>query len=527
MSGATATANFELSETAVTIEGVIVTATGQEQRQREIGNSVANISTANIDMAPVQTITNLLQGRAAGVVVQPTSGTTGTGSRIRIRGNSSVSLDATPLIIIDGIRVSNESESTQLFTGGIATSRWDDINPEEVESIEILKGPAASALYGTAAANGVIQITTKRGQSGRAILRAYAEHTGQHVPTSLVPDNFRARGFRSDLNAVGDCSLVERANGTCTSVDSLYRYNPLVQAPGSPLRDGGVDKIGLSIAGGSADGAASYYVAAERQEGTGVMEANDLNRTNLRANLSGLVNEKLRVSAQTNFITSYIQLPQEGNTGSGPWLNALLNADPSPANVARGNGFRFPYTAETVGWWKNEEELRRFVGSVTADWRPTEWLHVNGVAGVDQSNRFEQSTIPVPGLATGFFAEGLREQYRAQNREFTANLNANVDRTISRTIESTTAVGIQFNQTSADWTYAAGSGLAPGTITSGEALSVQEFLGETKLFGVYGSQQFGLNDRLYLTAAIRGDQNSAFGDNIGFVVYPAFSASWV
>ncbi|MEX2283872.1 MAG: SusC/RagA family TonB-linked outer membrane protein [Gemmatimonadota bacterium] len=525
--GGTATVNFELTETAVEIEGIIVNATGQEQRQREIGNSVANITTANIELAPVQTLTNLIQGRAAGVVIQPTSGTTGTGSRIRIRGNSSVSLDATPLIIIDGIRVSNESESTGLFTGGTSTSRWDDINPDQVESIEILKGPAASALYGTAAANGVVQITTRRGLGGRTEARVYAEHATLDVPDAVIPTNFRARGFRTDLNARGDCTLVERSRGTCSVIDSLYSYNPLLNAPNSPLRQGNTNKIGGSLSGGSTDGRATFFVGGETQKSDGVTRANELERTNLRANLSGLVNEKLRVSAHSNFITSYIQLPQEGNTGSGPWLNAFQGADPSPANVARGNGFRNPYTAVNVGWWKNEEELRRFVFSVQGDWRPTSWLHVNAVTGVDQNNRFEQGTIPVPGLATGFFAEGLREQFRTQARELTGSLNANLNRELRKNLVSTTAVGVQYNESSADFTYAAGSGLAPGTLTTGEALSVQEFFGETKLLGVYGSQQFGINDRLFLTAAVRGDQNSAFGENIGFVVYPALSGSWV
>jgi TonB-dependent starch-binding outer membrane protein SusC len=525
--GGTATANFELSETAVQIEGIIVNATGQEQRQREIGNSVANISTANIEMAPVQTLTNLIQGRAAGVVIQPTSGTVGTGSRIRIRGNSSVSLDATPLIIIDGIRVTNESESTGLFTGGTSTSRWDDINPDQVESIEILKGPAASALYGTAAANGVVQITTKRGLGGRTEVGVYGEHTTMKLPEDLIPNNYRARGFRTDLGARGDCTLVERSRGVCTTIDSLYVYNPLMDAPGTPLRTGSSNKVGGSVSGGSTDGRATFYVGGETQRADGVMRSNEQNRTNLRANLSGLVTEKLRVSAHSNFITSYTQLPQEGNTGSGPFTNGTQGADPSPGNVLRGQGFRNPYTAANVGWWKNEEELRRFVFSVQGDWRPTSWLHVNAVSGVDQNNRFEQGTIPVPGLATGFFAEGLREQYRTQNRELTASLNANVNRQLRKNLQSTTAVGVQYNETNADWTYAAGSGLAPGTLTTGEALTVQEFFGETKLFGVYGSQQFGLNDRLFVTAAIRGDQNSAFGDNIGFVVYPALSASWV
>jgi TonB-dependent starch-binding outer membrane protein SusC len=551
--GQTATASFAITPTAVGLEGVVVNAAGQEQRRRETGNSVASITTANVEMAPIQSLANLLQGRAPGVLIQPTSGSTGTGQRIQIRGVSSVSLSSTPLIVVDGIRVNNEVESTGLFTGGTSTSRWNDLNAEDIESVEILKGPAASALYGTAAANGVIQITTKRGRGGQTEIRAYAEGSTLTVPRSLVPDNFRARGFRTDLNRVGDCTFVERGAGTCAKVDSLYQFNPLfpeefapcVAALGgsctytgangatqtfvnnSPLREGHQNKVGMSVSGGAGDGSSTYFVGGEVQDGLGTTRGNKLDRVNLRANLTGAVSETFQVNAHTNFVTSYTQLPQEGNTGSGYWLNALFGGDPSPDGIARRQGFRNPYNATNVGWWKNEEQLRRFVGGIGADWRPTSWLRFNGVAGVDQVNRFEQGTIPTPGLATGFFAEGLREQYRTQSRDFTANLNANLTRSLASNIDLNAAIGVQYHEAADDWTYAAGSGLAPGTLTTGEALEVDEFFGKTKLFGLFGSTQFGINDRLFLTPAVRGDQNSAFGENIGFVWYPAMSASWV
>ena len=525
--GETAVADFALATSAVELAGIVVTATGQEQRRREVGNSVAQIDAAEIELASIQNFTNMLQGRAAGVAVLPTSGSLGTGSRIRIRGNSSVSLEGTPLVIVDGIRVNNSTEDTGLFTGGIATSRWEDLNPEDIETIEVLKGPAASALYGTAAANGVIQITTRRGQRGGAQIRAFAERTGMDIRDGDVPTNFRAIGFRSDLGAQGDCTLEEISLGVCTAPETIHEYNPLLDAPGSPLRSGHVDRLGVNVSGGSPMGEVTYFVSVENESGPGVIRDNELDRQSFRANVSGDVSDRLRLRASTNFVNGYIRLPQEGNTGSGAWLNALSSADPSPTNVERGQGFRPPYSASTVGWWQNEEELRRFVGSVAADWRPTSWLHVNAVTGVDQSTRFEQSTIPVPGLPTGCFAEGLREQYRTQDREFTANLNANLTHELSPDIGSNTAVGVQYNETQADWSYAAGSSLAPGTLTAGLALSVQEFYGETKLFGVYGSQQLSYADRLFLTLAVRGDQNSAFGENIGFVTYPAVSASWV
>lgn len=523
----TATADFRLEQSAVEIEGLIVTATGQEQRLREIGNSVSTINTDDLELAPIQNLSEMLLARAPGVIVQPTSGSTGTGSRIRIRGASSVSLSGTPLLIVDGIRVNNEVEDTGLFTGGIETTRWDDLNPEDIESIEILKGPAASALYGTAAANGVIQITTKTGRGGRTQIRAYAEGSSMALPSGTIPDNFRAFGFRSDLGRVAECSLVELTQSTCTGVDTVYSYNPLVDAPGTPLRDGSQTRLGVNVSGGSSDGAVTFYFSGENQDATGVTRDNSLTRQSFRANASGAVNERIRISASTNFINSYTQLPQEGNTGSGAYLNALYGADPQPANIERGGGFRFPYTAENVGGWKNEEELRRFVGSTTVDWRPTSWIQVNGVVGIDQVNRYEQSTIARGGLATGFFEEGLREQYRTQARDFTSNLNTNFTYGVTEAIGANTSLGVQYNAEEDDFTYVAGSGLAPGTLTAGTPIGVDEDLGRTKLFGVLGSQQISLNDRLFLTLAVRGDQDSAFGENIGFVTYPALSGSWV
>ena len=521
------TANFQLSASALEIGGLVVTATGREQRVREVGNAVTMVDMEEVNVAANPTLANVLQGRTPGVTVSPTSGTLGTGQRIQIRGINSLALSSTPLLIIDGIRVNNEVESTGLFTGGISTSRWNDINPEDIESVEILKGPAASALYGTAAANGVIQITTKKGRAGRTNVRTWAQRTTMEIDDDDVPSNFLARGFRSDLGTIGTCGFVQRAAGVCTQVDSLYEYNPLLQDPNSPLRTGILDKFGLSLSGGAAEGNVTYYVSAESEQGPGTIRDNELDRQNFRANVTAEPFSELRLTASTGYTTSFTQLPQEGNTGSGAWLNALLDASPDPTSVAECGGFACPYTGETVGWWKNQEDLTRFTGSLNADWRPNAWLHLNGVVGVDRSNRFERSLVNLPGLPTGSFSTGLREQYRTADQEFTANLNANITRDLSSALVSTTSAGVQYNETESDWTYACGEALSPGTISPAIPCEVAEFYGETKLFGVYGNQQFGINDRLFLTAAIRGDQNSAFGENIGFVVYPAFSASWV
>jgi TonB-dependent SusC/RagA subfamily outer membrane receptor len=166
-SGSTVTADFALSGAATTLDAVTVTATGQSERKRENGAPTATIDSAAIPKAAVSTLSDALSSRVPGVVVQTAAGEIGAGSRIRIRGSNSISLSNEPLLIIDGIRADNSPQSSAQGTGGQLPSRFNDINPEEVEDIEIIKGPAAAALYGTAAANGVIQVTTKKGRAGR------------------------------------------------------------------------------------------------------------------------------------------------------------------------------------------------------------------------------------------------------------------------------------------------------------------------------------------------------------------------
>lgn len=161
----TATLDFELSTTAISLDEVVVTAVG-EQRRVELGNAVTALNPTEItETAPVTNMADLIQGRSAGVQVFNSSGTPGMGSRIRIRGANSMSLSNEPLVYVDGIRVETGSDFA-MNVGGQEPSRFDDLNPEDIESIEIVRGPAAATLYGTEAANGVVRITTKRGVVG-------------------------------------------------------------------------------------------------------------------------------------------------------------------------------------------------------------------------------------------------------------------------------------------------------------------------------------------------------------------------
>lgn len=158
--GQAATVDWALSQVPYTLEEIVTTATG-EQLKRELGNSVSRVEAAQlVDAAPVTSLTEVLNGRVAGVVAIANDGIVGSGSRIRIRGVSSASLATDPLVYVDGIRVSERGPALTVGNGGNSPSFFNDINPEEIESIEVVKGPSAATLYGTQAANGVIRITT-------------------------------------------------------------------------------------------------------------------------------------------------------------------------------------------------------------------------------------------------------------------------------------------------------------------------------------------------------------------------------
>ncbi|HEY6110498.1 MAG TPA: TonB-dependent receptor plug domain-containing protein, partial [Gemmatimonadales bacterium] len=210
-SGQEATADFVLTANPVGLEAVVVTASGAEQRARELGNTVTRIdATKRVEEGSPTNLSDLLKGSAPNVIVLPSGGTTGTGSRVRIRGSTSLSLNNEPIIVVDGIRVDNDAASNSIGVGGQSPSRLNDINPDEIESIEIVKGPSAAALYGTDAANGVIQIRTKRGRPGPTRWTSYAEG-GVLNDVTAWPAN-----YTSVTNTGAGCTLTTMANGGCT-----------------------------------------------------------------------------------------------------------------------------------------------------------------------------------------------------------------------------------------------------------------------------------------------------------------------
>src|SRR6056297_2526977 len=274
--GAPATADFSLSTSAINLSGIQVnSSTGRAQRARELGSNVASIDLDDINQAPVRNLTDALTGRAAGIDLRNVSGTVGTNERIRIRGANSLSLSNEPLIIIDGVQVTQSEFGFGL--GGQEPSRLNDINPADIANIEVVKGPAASALYGTAAANGVLLITTKKGRPGEAQWEFFAE-TGQMTDETPYPANFAtyqivdpsAPVFTAsgalNSDAVALCPNWAAAAGDCTQ-DETISFNTATDPRTTPFIDGSRERIGLAVSGGSDDITYRFSGQWEDQQG--------------------------------------------------------------------------------------------------------------------------------------------------------------------------------------------------------------------------------------------------------------------
>lgn len=522
--GGTATADFALSQSAVELGAVIVTATGERQSLREVGNAVGTVNVAeDVEAATINDVSQVLQGRTAGVSVLAAGGTTGTGTRVRIRGSNSMSLANEPLLIIDGVRANNNPDFVnRIAVGGQDPNRLNDLNVEDIETIEVLKGPAASALYGTAAANGVIVITTKKGRSGETRYRAYTEQVSVEEVADY-PANFTA--FLADPNTVEDAEgCLIAIDGPCPVVQS---FNPLEDSRSTPFETGYRQRYGFSASGGSE--LATFYLSADYEQEDGIykFDFNTLDKLNLRANITGQLQDNLDIQVNTGYINSDLRLPQNDNNILGILSGALLGVSTEFDEETCGFLVQCP---EGLAAINTRQTVERITGSTTVNYLPIPWLSVVGTAGFDRVNQFDNETIPPERVFFSSLPEGERTSERAQISNYTTNLSATASYEFTPSITATTSVGGQYTEEIFRSTEAFGARLLAGVESlegTTARFSVDEDNSQIRTIGAFVQQQLTFNDRIYLTGAVRADDNSAFGRDFGLAYYPSASMSWV
>ena len=544
--GETLVADFALTVSAVALDGIVATAVGL-QRRREIGNATSIILAAReLETSTPTTFTDLVQGRAPGVQVLQSSGTLGSSATIKIRGNSSISLDNTPLIYIDGARASNEIRSGPPV-GGQNTSRLNDLNPYDIESIEIVKGPSAATLYGTEAAAGVVRITTRRGRVG-ASEWTYRTSVGAAWDPTQWPDN--AVNLRSPF-LLGPSAR-----------DTVYTTNLLegIGTDQDPWRTGLERAVGVSLRGGV--DRVTYFIAGDWADREGSLPTNEGQQRSFRANLNLAPSDNVDVAVSTGFASTALELPNNDNTALGyigvalngfPWQVPLVRADPvtgeqdvttCPIDYEGSLAFGVPLgtvgcpgdaffagrTFDDVSTISNRQEIERFTGSVAATYRPYGWLTTQGTVGYDIFSQQTGTFIPpAESLVFEDLSLGFRGSDNAVGKNLTAEGSAIGVFDVTDMVRSTTTVGVQFFGEKTEATRSVGRGLPVGTGTVSNAVRTEgsEEVQETRTLGLFIEEQLSFDDRFFLTPAVRFDENSAFGENLGREAYPRVMASYV
>lgn len=523
-SGGTNELSFALAQAAVSLEQVVTTATGEGERKREIGSAVATMQPAVAQVTAAQNVSQLITGKVAGIDVQQAGGTVGSGSRIRIRGASSLSLTNEPLIVVDGIRFnnsvanSNTTGSTTIGVGGQVPSRFNDINPDDIETIEILKGPAAAAQYGTAAANGVIQVTTKRGRSGKARWTTYAEG-GTIKDVTDYPANY----LRTSPTGTR-CTLDSQTRGLCTQApDSVFSFNPLVAH--SPFLDGKRGGYGASVTGGNDQ--VTYYVAGNYDKQQGVFQTSLDQRGSGRANVSMQLRDNWNLQVGTSYLADHLRLPQNDNNTLGIISAGLLGA-------ARDNpvtqGYLSGATPTQIYAINTRQDINRFESTVNSAYQPLNWLTGTVVAGLDYLNRWDNELVPPNKVNFGSLPDGQRTSNPYSIYNYTANGTLSASFTPFEGLKSTTKVSGLFSKELIRGTLAFGAKLLGGTSSLAGAsarFSVNEVNTDNKTVSRLIREDLAWRDRVFVSGAVRNDKNSAFGQDFGSINYPSVTLSWV
>jgi TonB-linked SusC/RagA family outer membrane protein len=543
---------------AVRLTDVVTTGAGDRQRV-EVGNSVATINADSIvRTTPIRNLSDLLAARVPGVDVLSTSGQVGAPSTIRIRGRGSISSTTDPIVIVDGMRVNgghktgfSDANANLFLESAPTTSPLNDIDPNSIESIDILRGPSASAMYGSDAANGVIVIKTKRGKAGPTRWNVFGTASTSSFSATYAENYF---GWGSSLfnDTQGVCPLSvpawfqsSMATKTCTQ-DSVSHFSPLNAKDTSPFKHGGARRLGGDVSGGTSR--LQYFLGADYQDEDGMLKLaeqdyhalatlrpgqaledwqvrpNVLNGTHVNARLSAQVNDAADVGISTAYLHQYHRVA--GDIGSLIWFAMAQPGYRDTLSYGWGSPGTTPASRFST---LTSDETDRFTGSVNGTWRVRPWLTTHGTGGIDHGvsgSVLLQPRGAFDGTATG--AAGQAGNGTSTTRLYNADLGAESAIPLTPRVVWRSSAGWQFNRTQSDVIGINAQGLAYGSNTSQGAASLSSIESHmmTATVGWYVETGIALAERFFATASIRSDRGSAFSGS-NDARFPKFNVSWL
>ena len=534
--GQTTTVDFALQTSAVNLQEVVVTGTAGNQTRAAQGAVVSTINASEVTtIAPVSSVTQVLEGRVAGVNVTAGSGTTGTAPRINIRGAASISLSNAPLVFIDGIRTYSGQRNDVAIggsahglerLGGQSVTALNDLNPDDIESIEVVKGPAAATLYGADASAGVIQIITKKGRLGARSFR-------QHITTewNQIQPNF------TPLAIYGTCSAGNVAPGGAAlcqgkTAGAVISDNPLQRE--GVYRNGHLGSLDYSGKGGGES--FGYFVSADASNEYGTAPSNYYLRRTGRVHFNWVTTPSLGIDATVGVSRNDYRLPQgdDANYGYRTQQYALSNifGVTVGANGARSGGLSTPVAG--LAAIQNELTTVRFLPTAQIHYSPLAWWTNRFTVGGDISATHGTTFFPknsanwYQGDQANGYVEDVQDPIHIYTVDYLGNMHATLGG--AREIASDFSFGSQYINTVENLLAGIGIGLATNSsnlVSSAAANEATQSYSQSKSLGLLAQEQLSFGQTLFLQAGARVDRNSAFGKAFGSLVLPKFSASWV
>ncbi len=552
---------------AAQLEEVVVTALGVTATPRSVTYAVEGVTAEEIENTGETNLVNSLSSKAAGVNVVSSSGSVGASSNIRIRGNTSINRSNSPLFIVDGVPIDNSSSGNGV--GSVDQSnRAIDINQNDIASIDILKGTAAQTLYGLRAANGVVIITTKKGQTGAPTVSVsstlqfsevnqlpdlqseYAQgRPVGGVPTYRGPETFEGFSWGPRIDAL------EYDGDTSYPYNRFGRLVPEGQGDGTPARafdqkdffvTGVLNEQNVSVRGGSEK--VKYYISGGKLNQTGVAPTEEFNRRSFRADVTASLREDFEVSASGNYVTSGGRRVQRGSNVSGIMLGLLRttptfdngnglsgrDAADEPSTYQLPDGRQRSYRAGvydnpywTVAKNPSTDDVKRFIGRLSFEYKPFDWGTLKGSYGYDQYSDVRKQGIDINSASN---PQGQVFDLSIFNEDINTQLLMLFDKNISDNITFNGIVGYDGFRTETLFRDVLGLGMTiPGfyNLSNTATQNPSESLSRRHLDAFLSEAKFGINETLFLNAAFRNDWSSTLPENDNNFQSYSFGASFV
>ena len=583
LSGNTQPLTVTLQSDVTTLEGVVVTSLGFEASGDELGYANSVVGGETLAQSGEATLVNGLSGKSSGVRISRNSGDPGAGSYIQIRGVSSVTRSSQPLIVVDGVPISNDTRGNSDRSGVSQQSRLNDINPNDIESMTVLKGASAAALWGTKALGGVIMIKTKSGQFNKKLNVSYrttysVDEINRRYPLQTKYGqgdngvyNQRARDSWGDLIAgrAGGEDDFDTSGEFYVDQDGQVYY-PIINKNSQQIYDdSNFDQVfgngyfwenNLSLSGGNENTTVFFSLGDLDQQGI-IKNNSDYRRTTARFNARHIFTDWLKLKFSSAYTQTNSNRIRKGSSSSGLYLGLLRtpadfdisgyrgdyysSADASPI-ANRHRSYREPLGADDSAtynnplWTINEQEnlakVDRFISNFELTASPTKWLDLISRVGIDHYSERRQEFF-TPGSAAGEFRAGYLDMELATNTIFNMDHIAKAAFSINDDFDGSALVGFNYNarNRATNGTIATNfiqfldvaSGIRDIDNSLPENITPSSTFGRERTAGVYSSLDFSAWNMLFLNATGRIESASTFGntdDNTFF--FPSASLAW-